>query len=463
MKHTYDTTEFDLATMVQPTPLQTKLLSALGLRLVDATAEKTITHLLSPGFRKAFFMNAHCCNIRRKNKTYAHAVDAADVLLPDGVGVSMAGRMAGQELTANLNGTDLVPALMQRAADMGKSVYLFGGTPGTAEAAAENLQTAIPDLMIVGTRDGFMGALDPMAVIADINASGADIVIVAMGVPMQEMWIDRHASALDAPLCLGVGAALDFLAGNVKRAPNPVRKVKMEWVWRLAMEPKRMAKRYLYGNVAFLARAAKDAIKRTPNRLIASRVMDVSIASVALVVLAPVFAATAVAIKLDSSGPALFRQSRVGKNGKSFSMLKFRSMRQDAEALRADVEENSDREGVCFKARRDPRITRVGRFIRRASIDELPQIINVLRGEMSIVGPRPALPGEVAKYPSRAFGRLAVKPGITGIWQVSGRADVGFEKMVEMDLAYAAHRTITLDFILILMTFRAVISGRGAY
>jgi len=442
---------------------KTTYLPALDLTLVDADQATAVDALLAPGRRRAFFMNAHCCNVMAKDRSYAAAVRRAEVLLPDGIGVELAGKMTGHTLTANLNGTDLVPALMQRAADRGRSVYLFGGTPGTAEAASANLQTTIPDLRIVGTRDGFMGALDPTAVIADINASGADIVIVAMGVPMQEMWIDRHASALDAPLCLGVGAALDFLAGNVKRAPKLVRKVKMEWVWRLAMEPKRMAKRYLYGNVAFLARAAKDAIKRTPNRLIASRIMDVCIASAALVALAPVFTMTALAIKLDSKGPALFRQSRVGKNGKSFSMLKFRSMRQDAEALRAEVEENSDREGVCFKARRDPRITRVGRFIRRASIDELPQIINVLRGEMSVVGPRPALPGEVAKYPSRAFGRLAVKPGITGIWQVSGRADVGFDKMVEMDLAYAAHRTITLDFILILMTFRAVISGRGAY
>lgn len=442
---------------------KTTYLPALDLTLVDADQTIAIDALLAPGRRRAFFMNAHCCNVMAKDRSYAAAVRRAEVLLPDGIGVELAGKMTGHTLTANLNGTDLVPDLMQRAADMGKSVYLFGGTPGTAEAAAKNLQTAIPDLKIAGTRDGFMGALDPMAVIADINASGADVVIVAMGVPMQEMWIDCHASALDAPLCLGVGAALDFLAGNVKRAPKPVRKVKMEWVWRLAMEPKRMAKRYLYGNIAFLARAAKGAITRTPNRLIASRIMDVSIASAGLVALAPVFAMTALAIKLDSKGPALFRQTRVGKNGTSFSMLKFRSMHQDAEALRAKVEENSDREGVCFKARRDPRITRVGRFIRRTSIDELPQIINVLRGEMSIVGPRPALPSEVAKYPSRAFARLAVKPGITGVWQVSGRADVGFDKMVEMDLAYAAHRTITLDFILILMTFRAVFSGRGAY
>jgi lipopolysaccharide/colanic/teichoic acid biosynthesis glycosyltransferase len=125
--------------------------------------------------------------------------------------------------------------------------------------------------------------------------------------------------------------------------------------------------------------------------------------------------------------------------------------------------ESSDREGTCFKARQDPRITRVGRFIRRASIDELPQIINVLRGEMSIVGPRPALPREVALYPKRAFGRLAVKPGITGIWQVSGRADVSFDKMVEMDLIYARSRNVLLDLILILLTVRAVVSGRGAY
>jgi exopolysaccharide biosynthesis WecB/TagA/CpsF family protein len=441
----------------------TTYLPALDLTLVDADKTTAIEALLATGRRRAFFINAHCCNVMAEDRAYAAAVSRAEVLLPDGIGVEIAAKMTGHTLTANLNGTDLVPALMQRAADMGKSVYLFGGTPGTAAAAAENLRASIPQLVIAGTRDGFMGALDPYAVIAEINASGAEIVIVAMGVPMQEMWIDSHARALDAPLCLGVGAALDFLAGNVKRAPAPVQKANMEWVWRLAMEPKRMAKRYVYGNAAFLARAAKDTIKRTPNRFIASRIMDVSIASIALVALAPIFAITATAIKCDTKGPALFRQTRVGKNGKLFSMLKFRSMGQDAETLRAKVEENSDREGVCFKARRDPRITRVGRFIRRASIDELPQIINVLRGEMSIVGPRPALPSEVAKYPSRAFGRLAVKPGITGIWQVSGRADIGFDKMVEMDLAYAASRTIKLDIILIIMTVRAVISGRGAY
>ena len=445
------------------TGCKTTYIPSLGLTLVDAAQSVAIEALLAPGRRTAFFMNAHCCNIMTKDHTYAQAVRRADVLLPDGIGVRLAGKMTGDTLAANLNGTDLLPLLMAEAAVMGKKVYLFGGTPGTADAAAAALVASTPDLQVVGTRDGFTAALDPNLVIADINASGADIVIVAMGVPMQELWIDRYASQLDASLCLGVGAALDFLAGNVPRAPKVIRIAKMEWGWRLAMEPKRLAKRYLAGNLTFLTRAATKALLQTSKPRLATRLMDISISVLALISLAPIFAATAIAIKLETKGPALFRQTRVGKNGKTFSMIKFRSMHQDAEARQADILKTSDRQGVCFKSQSDPRITRIGRFIRRTSIDELPQIINVLRGEMSIVGPRPALPREVAQYPSRAFGRLAVKPGITGIWQVSGRADIGFAEMVEMDLAYASSRTVLLDFILILMTFRAVVSGRGAY
>jgi len=138
-------------------------------------------------------------------------------------------------------------------------------------------------------------------------------------------------------------------------------------------------------------------------------------------------------------------------------------MTTDAETRRADLINTSDREGVCFKSRTDPRVTRVGRFIRRFSLDELPQVLNVMRGDMAIVGPRPALPSEVAAYPKRAMGRLAVKPGITGVWQVSGRANIGFDQMVEMDISYAVSRTLLLDLVLILKTFGAVVSGRGAY
>ncbi len=463
MKQAINTFDLDFATPVNFQSVPTKNLTALDLDLVDATADETISTLLSPGFRRVFFMNAHCCNVRRKDAAYARAVANADLLLPDGAGVAMAAKMAGQDLAANLNGTDFVPLLLARAARQGKSVFLFGGTPGTAAAAAAKLVHDIPDLRIAGTRDGFEGAAHPQKAIRDINDSGADIVLVAMGVPTQELWLDEYAHRLDATLTLAVGALFDFLAGNVTRAPKLVRRARMEWVWRLAMEPRRMAKRYLAGNLTFLGHAARTVCAKSSATAVYRRLLDLAVSGSAMLVLLPLFLLTALAIKCESRGPVLFRQTRVGRDGKPFSMYKFRSMSVDAEARRSAVLATSDREGVCFKSRKDPRITRVGRFIRRFSIDELPQILNVLRGEMSIVGPRPALPCEVEAYPARALGRLAVKPGITGVWQVSGRADIGFEKMIDMDLAYAASRTILLDIILILMTFRAVVSGRGAY
>lgn len=128
-----------------------------------------------------------------------------------------------------------------------------------------------------------------------------------------------------------------------------------------------------------------------------------------------------------------------------------------------DLLAHSDREGVCFKAKNDPRVTRVGKVLRRFSLDELPQIFNVLKGDMSLVGPRPALPEEVAAYPEQALERLQVRPGITGLWQVSGRAGIGFDRMIELDTAYVRSRSLFLNLILIAMTARAVVSGRGAY
>ncbi|RUS60792.1 WecB/TagA/CpsF family glycosyltransferase [Pseudorhodobacter sp. E13] len=463
MKYASFPSDFARADYVGSPRLATTFLPALGLDMVDATAQDTIAALLAPGQRRAFFMNAHCCNIRRKNKAYAEAVAAADMLLPDGIGVELAARMTGQRLAANLNGTDLVPALLAQAARLGKSVYLFGGTPGTAEAAADRLCQTIPGLRIAGTRDGFGGAADSEAVIRDINDSEAGIVLVALGVPQQELWLHRHAHRLHAPLTMGVGALFDFLAGRVVRAPKAVRKLRMEWVWRLAQEPRRLAKRYLAGNLGFLAHAGKTALVQGAGADMQRRFLDVVLSLGGLLALSPLLALTALAIKLDSPGPVLFRQTRIGRNGVPFTMFKFRSMTTDAEARRADLLGRSDREGICFKSRSDPRVTRVGRFIRRFSIDELPQIINVLHGEMAIVGPRPALPCEVAAYPKRALGRLVVKPGITGVWQVSGRASIGFDQMVEMDIAYAASRSLLLDLALIAKTFGAVASGRGAY
>ncbi len=193
------------------------------------------------------------------------------------------------------------------------------------------------------------------------------------------------------------------------------------------------------------------------------RGMDVGLILFALPVLVPVVLLIAMLIKMSSRGPVLFFQTRVGRHGRRFRMVKFRSMYPDAEAARAAIVSQSDRDGLCFKHKNDPRVTPFGRFLRRSSLDELPQLWNVLKGEMSLVGPRPALPEEVALYAPDAMARLAGLPGLTGLWQVSGRADLGFEEMVTLDVAYLKTATLKGDLALILRTFGAVAAGRGAY
>jgi exopolysaccharide biosynthesis WecB/TagA/CpsF family protein len=442
-------------------PLRTKLV--LGLPLVSEPPAQVIDTLLSRGKRRVFFLNAHCANLRASNPLYSAALARADYVLPDGIGVDIAAKMQGTKLTANLNGTDLVPPLLEHAATRGLSVFLIGARPGTADTAAKSLCRAIPGLKIAGTRDGFEAARDTAAAVAEINASGANIVLVAMGVPLQELWIDQNFHRLSAQLVMGVGALFDFLAGNVKRAPAAVRRAKLEWAWRLAMEPRRLAKRYLAGNVTFLARAAIFSMKQSNLAAVTKRTLDIVFASAGLLLLSPLLLAALALIRLDSRGPAIFSQNRIGQDGRPFKIYKLRSMHTQAEEQLPQILATSDRQGICFKAKADKRITRVGKVLRRWSLDELPQLFNVLKGDMSIVGPRPALPEEVAAYPKRAFGRLETKPGITGLWQVSGRADVGFDKMVDLDLAYVRARSTLLDFMLIALTFRAVFSARGAY
>lgn len=443
-------------------------ISLFGLPLLNASRGDAVRALFDrAGKTTAAFLNAHCVNLAARDTQYRRALRTADMILPDGAGISLAARLTGQQFKDNLNGTDLCLPLCQEAAKRGKSLFLLGAAPGVAEDAARNLMLKVPGLKIVGTRDGYFDQDNSDAVIAQINATGADIVMVAMGVPLQDVWLHQHRRDIDAQLVMGVGALFDFNAGRVSRAPAAMRKARLEWVWRLAQEPRRMFRRYVLGNPAFVARAAVNAVQHRPAATAAmprsKRLLDQTVASLAILMLSPVFIFTALAIKATSAGPVFFQQERVGLRGERFRMIKFRSMYIDAEARRAQLLEDSERDGVCFKMREDPRITRVGRFIRRFSIDELPQLLNVLRGDMSLVGPRPALPCEVAQYPTSALRRLNAVPGITGIWQVSGRAEIGFDRMVAMDVAYLRSKSMILDLVLLALTARAVVSGRGAY
>jgi exopolysaccharide biosynthesis polyprenyl glycosylphosphotransferase len=193
------------------------------------------------------------------------------------------------------------------------------------------------------------------------------------------------------------------------------------------------------------------------------RATDLVLTIVAFVLAAPLLGCIALAIKLDSAGPVFFRQERLGRNGRPFQMLKFRSMVNDADRQLELLRERNEAEGPMFKIRRDPRLTRVGAVLRRLSLDELPQLINVLRGEMSLVGPRPPLPAEVAKYEPWQVGRLRALPGMTGLWQVSGRSQVPFHDMVRLDLHYIRNWSLQMDVEILLRTVPAVLSNRGAY
>lgn len=191
--------------------------------------------------------------------------------------------------------------------------------------------------------------------------------------------------------------------------------------------------------------------------------MDRFLALLAIVLLAPVFVGVSLAVGLTSRGPILFRQRRIGRHGEPFVIHKFRTMRVDAEEQRPDIEHLNDTDGTLFKVREDPRVTPIGRYLRRFSLDELPQFFDVLLGRMSLVGPRPPLPTEVDRYASLVRRRLVVKPGITGLWQVSGRSDLSWDESVRLDLLYVENWSLALDITIMLKTALAVLRRRGAY
>lgn len=204
-------------------------------------------------------------------------------------------------------------------------------------------------------------------------------------------------------------------------------------------------------------------VKKKPFQKIIKRFIDIILSLIALAVLSPVFALLIVLIKLDSKGPAIFKQERIGLNERRFYMYKFRSMVKDAEQKLEQVISLNDTNSVMFKAKQDPRITKIGQFIRKYSLDELPQLINVLKGEMSLVGPRPPLERELKNYRQWHYVKFLAMPGLTGLWQVSGRSDItDFNKVIGLDYMYIKNWNLFMDFKIILKTIPVVILAKGA-
>ncbi|MFJ7589934.1 sugar transferase [Streptomyces sp. NPDC097617] len=277
---------------------------------------------------------------------------------------------------------------------------------------------------------------DSAAVLGAVASHHADLVLVAPGVRITGERLRRIAWALhDAGLELAVFPGL--VEVSVKRLET-----------------------LSAGGLAVLRVA--PPVSRGVQTLLKSALDRVG-AAVGLLLLSPFFLGIVMAIRFGSRGPAFYSQRRIGRDGVPFVMWKFRTMVVDADALKAELSQSNENDGLMFKMRRDPRVTRVGRLLRRTSLDELPQLVNVLTGNMSLVGPRPPLPEEVAKYDEVELRRLTVRPGMTGLWQISGRSDLSWDETIQLDLQYVDNWSFTSDVDVMGRTLRAVVDGRGAY
>ncbi|NER79797.1 MAG: WecB/TagA/CpsF family glycosyltransferase [Leptolyngbya sp. SIO1D8] len=239
----------------------------LGLRFHRMTQSKAIETILDlvasdDGYR-VFFVNAHSIEVAQRNQTLSGALQRSHLLLADGSGVLWGSHLMGKSLNYNLNGTDLIPALCKTGGAKGLSVYFLGAKPGIAERAAKNLANLSPGMKVAGYREGYFDKADTEVVLQNIRAAKPDVLLVAMGTPLQEIWIDQYASQLPGIICLGVGGLFDFAAGEVTRAPLWVRSLGFEWLWRLLVEPKRLWKRYTLGNIVYIRLLLKARVQKT--------------------------------------------------------------------------------------------------------------------------------------------------------------------------------------------------------
>lgn len=440
-----------------------------------------------------FFINADCLNKTFDDSEYKQILKKSDLLLPDGSGLNMACNILNNPLCENINGTDMLPHICELAQDKGYKIYLLGAKNGIAYKMKAELIKKYPNIKIVGVENGyFRNERAEIEVIKEINRLKTNILLVAMGAPIQEKFIKKYKNRINTNIIFAVGGLFDFYSNRIKRAPLFLREIGFEWIYRMIQEPKRMWKRYVIGNPLFLFRvyrykdelAKKDIIHSYLKnyddsrkykikksiwsfglsfKVITKRVLDFIAALILLILFTPLFFVVSLIVKFTSKGDIFFIQQRVGLKGKLFNMYKFRSMVVDAEELKSKLmEHNQSKDGVIFKIKDDPRITKIGRFIRKTSIDELPQLLNVLKGEMSLVGPRPPIIDEVKQYNTDDKKRLDVKPGITCIWQVSGRSKIPFKEQVQMDKEYIKNQSFYMDIILLLKTIPAVLFQKGS-
>jgi N-acetylglucosaminyldiphosphoundecaprenol N-acetyl-beta-D-mannosaminyltransferase len=238
-----------------------KIFTLLGIPISNVTTERALEiiwdHMDNSSPSEIHFVNAHCINVAAKNSVYQSILQNSKAIFPDGSGIRKAGATLNHPIVDNVNGTDLFPLLCNECAKSNKKIYLLGGKPEVAEKSAQWANEYVDSEIIAGSHDGFFTEEQTQEILNEINESKADLLLVGMGVPRQELWIHEHLSAIQVGVVMGVGGLFDYYSGTIPRSPSFMRKLGIEWVWRLMMEPKRMWRRYIIGNIEFLLRIEK--------------------------------------------------------------------------------------------------------------------------------------------------------------------------------------------------------------
>ena len=446
------------------------------------------------------FVNPDCLNTAYINPDYLQVLQQASRVLPDGIGVNVGCRIKGVALRANLNGTDLFPRLCETLAETGQSIYLLGAQPEPGRGHGAGHAGALSELRVAGTQHGYFDSSEDAAVSSTSMPPAPTSCwwpwghhARNCGLPARRTLAGAGPHGRRRPVRLllrqypaGTVVAARDRAGmgvapaagtrpHVETLPRRQPAVSLPCVARVPRPAQGRApcpaaaqatRQPLRPNAQRFASASRRGHWRYAARItdVVKRLIDIVVSGALLLLLLPLFGLVALAIRLESPGPVFFRQVRVGCLGQTFTMWKFRSMYIDAEQRKASPrarERDAGRRALQDEA--GPAHHRVGRVIRRLSIDELPQLWNVFKGDMSLVGPRPALPVEVSQYSLDDRGRLDTKPGITCTWQVTGRSDIPFDEQVMLDIDYIHEQSVRNDLKLLVKTVPAVISGRGAY
>lgn len=451
--------------------------------------------LMTPGNKMMLFSDAIALNQCQDDKLALETLKQAQLLIPRGRALKLQLASLSEQSGADYPTQLLYDELLLEVEHRQLVTIFLVSDQRCALELDHQLAERYPALVytIETLNDQYRFSTNELA--QTMQERDSQVVISLLASPQQERLLSRLNRLLTNQLFIGVGPGLVESLLELKSSESTLLRRIGLWVrkrrhsillrpsqWlsyvhnvvRGRLNPKAADSRLniaIFGS-AWRARFARTAIasKAGSFRLrgavgrVVKRSIDLFGVGVGLLLLSPLLLLVALLIKLTSKGPIFYSQIRIGLRGKPFRMWKFRSMYLDADKRKAELEaQNEMAGGVLFKMKQDPRITPVGRVIRRLSIDELPQLINVLTGEMSLVGPRPALPKEVEEYPVLARARLEVKPGLTGLWQISGRSDLPFDKQVLLDTAYVHTQSAGNDIKLIAKTIPAVVSGKGAY